>query len=155
MDLAQLFPQHDWLFPSEGYLASGAGSSTAWRTLFKALGFTDFLQAPIIALKLAPEQKAATHWADADLGTPDASGSYTLQDRSAAEFKAVLQSLHQQCKDRETLELHCGRLAHHIDASWENEYAGCTSVQLHQQANGEQSLNATGFSARCKLLPSI
>ena len=137
VDLVKLLPQHRWLFPSDAYLASEAGNSAAWRTLFKALGFTDFIQVPTVTIRLTDRQKAASLWADSDLGTPDASGSFTLQDWSAVEFKAVVQSLLQQCKDEETVQLHCGHLAHHMDALWEDEYAGCTSA--HVLAEGESS----------------
>ena len=139
VDLVKLFPQHRWLFPSDAYLASEAGSSTAWQTLFKALGFTDFIQVPTVTIRLTDRQKAASLWAGSDLGNPDDSGSFTLQDRSAVEFKAVVQSLLQQCKDEETVQLHCGHLAHHMDALWEEEYAGCTSTHVLAHAEGESS----------------
>ena len=141
MDLVALFPQHQWLFPSDAYQATEAGSSTAWRTLFKALGCTDFIQVPLVTLKLTPKQRAASLWADCQLGLPDAFGCYTVQDCSAGEFRAVVQSLLQQCKDEEAVMLHCGHLAHHIDALWEAEYAGCTSLQLGPQTSGESSIS--------------
>ena len=137
VDLNKLFPQHMWLFPSRAYLASGAGSATAWRALFKALGFTDFMQAPSVALQLTPEQKAASHWAGANLGPLDATGRYTLQDWSADEFRAVVASLQQHCKDKDALQAHCGHLAHCIDALWEDEFAGCVSAQLVSQVTGK------------------
>ena len=121
-----------WLFPSERYLASDASSSKAWRTLFKALGVTDFIQAPRVTLLLTPEQKATSRWADADLGQPDASGRHQLQDCSATEFQAVVSSLQQHCKDKDALQMHCGRLAHHIDTLWEDEFARRCSVQLSE-----------------------
>ncbi|DBA85049.1 TPA: hypothetical protein ACH3X2_005780 [Trebouxia sp. C0005] len=136
IDLVKLFPQHQWHFPSDAYLASEAGSSAAWRTLFKALGFTDFIQVPTITVRFTDRQKAASLWADSDLGTPDDSGSFTLQDWSAVEFKAVVQSLLQHCKDEDSVQLHCGHLAHHMDALWEDEYAGCTSAHVLAQAEG-------------------
>ena len=147
VDLVKLFPQHMWLFPSRAYLASGAGSATAWRTLFKALGFTDFIQAPSIALRLTPEQKAASHWAGADLGPVDATGHHTVQDWSAAEFRAVVGSLQQHCEDKEALQTHCSHLAHCIDALWEDQFAGCASVQLSSQVTGE--LLGAGAGAQC------
>lgn len=137
VDLVKLFPEHMWLFPSRAYLASGAGSATAWRALFKVLGFTDFIQAPLVALQLTPEQKAASHWAGADLGPLDATGHHTVQDWSADEFRAVVTSLQQHCKDKVALQAHCGHLAHCIDALWEDEFAGCVSVQLGPQFFGK------------------
>lgn len=137
VDLAQLFPQHKWLFPSRAYLASAAGSTTAWRTLFKALGFTDFIQAPLVTLRLTHQQKAASHWADADLGLLSSTGQYTVQDWSADEFRAVVGSLQQHCKDKEALQTHCGHLAHCIDTLWEDEFAGCLSIQSGPQVTGE------------------
>ena len=135
-----------WLFPSGAYLASGAGSATAWRALFKALGFTDFLQAPSIALQLTPEQKAASHWAGASLGPLDATGHYTVQDWSADEFRAVVSSLQQHCKDKDALQAHCGHLAHCIDALWEDEFAGCVSAQLGSQVTGKLLFRLLWFS---------
>ena len=148
VDLVKLFPQHMWLFPSRAYLASGAGSATAWRALFKALGFTDFIQAPLVALRLTPEQKAASHWADADLGPLDATGHHPVQDWSADEFKAVVTSLQQHCKDKDALQMHCGHLAHCIDAWWEDEFAGCVSVQLGSQVTGNSPV-ASSYVCTC------
>lgn len=141
VDLVTLSPQHRWLFPSEAYQATEAGSSTAWRTLFKALGCTDFIQVPLVTLKLDGKQKAASLWAGYDLGHPDTSGCYTVQDWSAEEFRAVVHSLLQQCKDEEAVQLHCRHLAHHMDALWEAEYAACISLQLGAQTDGESSLS--------------
>ena len=137
IDLIKLFPQHMWLFPSTAYLASGAGSATAWRVLFKALGFTDFIQAPAVALRLTPDQKAASHWAGADLGPVDASGHHVLQDWSADEFKAVVSSLQKHCKDKDALQTHCAHLVHCIDALWEDDFAGCVSVQPGSEVTGK------------------
>ena len=137
IDLVKLFPQHMWLVPSTAYLASGAGSATAWRGLFKALGFTDFIQAPSVALRLTPEQKAASHWAGADLGPVDATGHHVVQDWSADEFKAVVSSLQTHCKDKDALQAHCAHLTHCIDALWEDDFAGCVSVQLGSQVTGK------------------
>ena len=137
VDLNKLFPQHMWLFPSRAYLASGAGNATAWRALFKALGFTDFIQAPSVALRLTPEQKAASHWAGANLGPLDATGHHTVQDWSADEFRAVVGSLQQHCKGKNALQAHCGHLAHCIDALWGDEFAGCVSAQPGSQVTGK------------------
>ncbi len=137
VDLLKLFPQHKWLFPTRAYLASTAGSATAWRTLFKSLGFTDFIQAPLVTLRLTPQQKAASHWAGTDLGPLSAGGYYSLQDWSADEFKAVVGSLQQHCRDKAALQTHCGQLAHCIDTLWEDEFAGCVSAQLGAQVTGE------------------
>ena len=145
MDLVTLFPQHDWLFPSEAYRATQAGSPKAWRTLFKALGVTDFIQAPLVPLTLTPQQKATSLWATADLGPPDPSVNYLVQDRSASEFQSLLQSLHRRCKDRDVLQLHCGHLAHHIDALWEAEYGACAVLQVGApSSDGEK--NNVAFS---------
>ena len=138
MDLAKLFPQHTWLFPSRAYLSRDAGTSVAWRSLFKALGFTDFIQAPLVSLQLSPEQRAASHWAGADLGPLHASGHYVFQDWSAAEFEAVVGSLQQHCKDSDALQIHCAHLARQIDAAWEDDLAGCVSIQLNAQVKGMQ-----------------
>ena len=140
IDLARLLPQHKWLFPSDGYLASEAGSPTAWRTLFKALGCTDFIQAPIAALQLTSEQKAASHWARADLGTPNASGKFAVLDRSAAEFTEVVQSLHEHNKKRNNLQIPCGHLLRYLESLWEDEYARYAYVQLGSQS-GDPSNN--------------
>lgn len=146
VDLVTLFPQHRWLFPSEAYQATEAGSSIAWRTLFKALGCTDFIQIPLVTLKLDPKQKAASLWADCELGQSDASGCYTVQDWSSEEFRAVVQSLLQQCKDEEAVQLHCRHLAYHMDALWEAEYAACISLQLGRQTGGESCLSQSHLS---------
>jgi len=37
------------------------------------------------------------------------------------------------------VQLHCGHLAHHMDALWEDEYAGCTSAHVLAHAEGESS----------------
>lgn len=137
LDLLKLLPQHKWLFPTRAYLASAAGSATAWRTLFKALGFTDFIQAPLVTLQLTLQQKAASHWAGSDLGPLGPAGYYTLQDWSAEEFSSVVGSLHQHCRDTDALQTHCAHLAHCIDALWEDEFAGCVSAQLGAQVTGE------------------
>lgn len=79
IDLARLFPKHIWHFPSEDYLATGAGNASAWRSLFMSLGFTDFIQTPPQTLLLSLAQKAESIWAGADLGPADSNGNFTVQ----------------------------------------------------------------------------
>ena len=90
----------------------------------------------MVSRQLSPAQKAASHWADADLGPLDATGNHTFCDWSAAEFTAVVGSLQQHCKDRAALQIQCGHLAHQIDALWEDELTHCASVRLASQATG-------------------
>lgn len=100
----------------------------------------------MVSLQLSPAQKAASHWAGADLGPVDASGYHTFHDWSAAEFTAVVGSLQQHCKDKAALQIQCGHLAHQIDALWEDELTQCASLQLASQATGVWTCPARSIS---------
>ena len=77
---------------SEHYAQSKALEPKSFRKLLFQMGVTDCIQAPKQTVSLSQASKATSPWGLVNLGDADESG-WVVQDHSAQEFEAVVQSV--------------------------------------------------------------
>ena len=91
-DMCKHIPQHDFILLSEHYAHSKALEPKSFRKLLFQLGVTDCIQAAKQTVSLSQASKPTSPWGLVNLGDA-AEGGWLIQDHSAQEFEAVVQSI--------------------------------------------------------------
>ena len=102
------------------------------RKLLLQLGAADHIAVPQRTCLLQPSEKAASPWADVDLGDASQTG-WTIIDYSAAEFEAIVHSITQEAEDQAQMLTSLKNVASIVSSRWEVLYSRClTATCTHQ-----------------------
>ena len=132
-ELGQNIPQHEFTIVSEHYSHSKYLEPQRFRKLLFQLGVTDCIQAPKQTLTLSPASKAASPWADTDLGSAP-EGGWRLHDFSLSEFEAIVESV-VAAEEKDTPGLHSMQyLAEMMSAHWAAYLSHCCTATCTNSA---------------------
>lgn len=120
---------------SEHYAKSKALEPKSFRKLLFQLGITDCIQAPKQTVSLSQVDKPTSPWGSVNLGDA-AEGGWVIQDHSAQEFEAIVQSL-AAAEDQAQALPSMQYLAEMLSAHWAAHLGHWLSATCVNKSTGE------------------
>lgn len=103
------------------------------RRLLLQLGAADHIAVSQQTILLQPSERAASPWADVNLGDAPQAG-WTISDYSGAEFEAVVRSITQEAEDQAQMLTSLKNVASIVSSRWEVLYSRCLTATCTQQS---------------------
>ena len=133
VDLQRLIPEHSFTTVSSIYSEQNMLPPDSMRKLLLQLGAADHIAVPQKTCTLQPSDKAASPWADLDLGDAPQAG-WTINDFYSGEFEAVVQSVVQNAEDQAQMLTSLGNVINILSSRWEALYRHCLTSTCTQQS---------------------
>ena len=128
-----MVPEHSFTMISGRYSEQKMLPADQMRKLLLQLGAADHIAVPQRTCLLQPSEKAASPWADINLGDAPETG-WTISDYSGAEFDAVVHSITQEAEHQAQMLTSLKNVASVVSSRWEVLYSRFLTATCTQQS---------------------
>ena len=136
-----MVPEHSFTMISGIYSEQKMLPADQMRKLLLQLGAADHIAVPQRTCLLQPSEKAASPWADVNLGDAPETG-WTISDFSGAEFEAVVHSITQEAEHQAQMLTSLKNVVSIVSSRWEVLYSRFLTATCTQQSGSARYIIA-------------